>query len=54
MATRLTKLGFSQVYMLTGGLAQWKSDNQPVTRDKSPTRKKPKRDASRDAGDNND
>ena len=54
MATRLTKLGFSQVYMLTGGLAQWKSDNQPVTRDKSPTRKKPKRDASREAGDNND
>lgn len=46
MATRLVKLGFTQVYMLTGGLAQWKSENQPVTKDKSPARKKPKRDNS--------
>lgn len=44
MATRLVKLGFTQVHMLSGGLAQWKSENQPVTKDKSPARKKPKRD----------
>ncbi len=44
MATRLVKLGFTQVHMLSGGLAQWRSENQPVTKDKSPARKKPKRD----------
>lgn len=44
MATRLVKLGFTQVHMLSGGLAQWISENQPVTKDKSPARKKPKRD----------
>lgn len=32
MAGRLVKLGFEDVYVLRGGLAQWISDNQPVTR----------------------
>lgn len=32
VATRLTKMGFEQVYLLKGGLAQWLADNQPVTR----------------------
>ncbi len=40
MASRLTKLGFEQVHVLKGGLAQWRSDNQPVTRGKG--RSKPK------------
>lgn len=44
MATRLCKLGFEKVYMLSGGLAQWKSDAQPVTKEKSQARKKPKSD----------
>lgn len=34
MATRLTKLGFSDVNLLHGGLLQWTSDQQPVTRGK--------------------
>ncbi len=34
MANRLVKLGFAQVYMLSGGLTQWASDNQPVSRHK--------------------
>ncbi len=34
MATRLTKLGFSDVNVLRGGLVQWTSDQQPVTRGK--------------------
>lgn len=34
MATRLTRMGFSQVHALKGGLAQWRADNQPVTRGK--------------------
>ncbi|MEE4295460.1 MAG: rhodanese-like domain-containing protein [Wenzhouxiangella sp.] len=32
MANRLVKLGFEQVYALTGGLTQWTSDNQPISR----------------------
>lgn len=35
MATRLVKLGFEDVNLLRGGLAQWISDQQPVTRGKS-------------------
>jgi rhodanese-related sulfurtransferase len=36
---RLVKLGFSQVKMLSGGLAQWINDKQPVSRDKGKSRK---------------
>ena len=42
MANRLVKLGFTQVYALTGGLAQWTSDNQPVSRHKDKSAKKGK------------
>jgi rhodanese-related sulfurtransferase len=42
MANRLVKLGFSQVYMLSGGLTQWVSDNQPVSRHKDQSSRKPK------------
>ncbi len=35
MANRLVKLGFEQVHVLRGGLTQWVSDNQPVTRQKA-------------------
>lgn len=35
MATRLVKLGFEDVNVLRGGLAQWISDSQPVTRGKA-------------------
>ena len=34
MANRLTRLGFTNVNVLSGGLAQWTSDQQPVTRHK--------------------
>jgi len=34
MASRLVKLGFDNVSVLRGGLAQWISDQQPVTRGK--------------------
>lgn len=34
MANRLTKLGFTNVHLLAGGLAQWISDQQPVSRHK--------------------
>ncbi len=40
MANRLVKLGFENVKMLTGGLAQWESDKQPVSREKKPISKK--------------
>jgi len=40
MANRLVKLGFEQVYALTGGLAQWTSDNQPISRHKDKSSKK--------------
>ena len=35
MAKRLVQLGFEDVNVLRGGLAQWTSDQQPVTRGKS-------------------
>ena len=34
MANRLSRLGFTNVNVLTGGLTQWISDQQPVTRHK--------------------
>lgn len=43
MATRLVKMGFEDVRMLTGGLAQWESDKQPVTRDKPKSAKQDKK-----------
>ncbi len=48
MATRLAKMGFTQVYMLSGGLTQWLSDNQPVARaskDKAAKKGKPRKKA---------
>lgn len=42
MANRLVKLGFTQVYMLSGGLTQWLSDNQPISRHKDKSSKKGK------------
>lgn len=42
MATRLTKLGFEDVNLLRGGLAQWISDQQPVARGKQGKQGKPK------------
>lgn len=42
MAGRLVKLGFSEVYVLAGGLAQWISDQQPVSRQKGAAKKKDK------------
>ncbi|MDT8408633.1 MAG: rhodanese-like domain-containing protein [Wenzhouxiangellaceae bacterium] len=35
MATRLTRMGFNDVNVLRGGLAQWVADQQPVSRGKS-------------------
>lgn len=32
MAGRLTKMGFTEVHVLKGGLAQWRADNQPVVK----------------------
>ena len=40
MANRLVKLGFEQVFALAGGLMQWTSDNQPISRHKDKTSKK--------------
>jgi rhodanese-related sulfurtransferase len=34
MATRLARLGFANVHLLSGGLTQWQADQQPVTRHK--------------------
>jgi len=34
MASRLVKLGFTNVNVLAGGLTQWMSDQQPVSRHK--------------------
>lgn len=44
MATRLTKLGFDQVYVLRGGLNQWISDGQPTSRAKGAGKKSAPRD----------
>ncbi|MFP4207695.1 MAG: rhodanese-like domain-containing protein [Wenzhouxiangella sp.] len=49
MANRLVKLGFEQVYALNGGLAQWVSDNQPVSRHKDKSGKKGKAHKKKDA-----
>jgi rhodanese-related sulfurtransferase len=35
MATRLCKLGFTEVSVLRGGLSQWVADQQPLTRGKA-------------------
>lgn len=35
MANKLVKLGFSNVHVLSGGLTQWISDQQPVSRHKA-------------------
>ncbi|MEM7054542.1 MAG: rhodanese-like domain-containing protein [Pseudomonadota bacterium] len=35
MASRLTKMGFSEVYVLKGGLINWVADKQPVSRGKA-------------------
>lgn len=40
MANRLVKLGFSDVSVLAGGLAQWASDQQPISRHKGAAKKK--------------
>jgi len=42
MANRLVKLGFTEVKMLSGGLAQWESDKQPITREKQSSKKSKK------------
>ena len=39
MATRLTKMGFIEVYVLKGGLLQWTADKQPVSRGKQAGKK---------------
>ena len=43
MANRLVKLGFENVKMLAGGLAQWESDKQPISREKGTSSKKEKK-----------
>ncbi len=40
MANRLVKMGFGEVKMLSGGLAQWEADKQPISRDKATSKKK--------------
>ncbi len=49
LANRLVGLGFTDVHVLAGGLAQWVSDQQPVSRQKgaskAPTDKKKKKKA---------
>jgi rhodanese-related sulfurtransferase len=42
MAARLVKLGFTNVNVLAGGLVQWSSDQQPVSRQKGAASKKEK------------
>lgn len=54
MANRLVKLGFSQVHALSGGLAQWMSDNQPVSRHKDKGGKKGKQRGKKQQADNNE
>ncbi|GEM_PF-15701 len=38
MAGKLTKMGFSDVAVLGGGLVQWRADNQPVTTGHKPAK----------------
>ncbi|MDX1625904.1 MAG: rhodanese-like domain-containing protein [Wenzhouxiangellaceae bacterium] len=40
MANRLTRMGFQEVYVLAGGLGQWTSDKQPVSRGRDARRGK--------------
>lgn len=42
MANRLVKLGFTNINVLSGGLTQWVSDQQPVSRQKGAAKKKDK------------
>lgn len=54
MASRLVKLGFTNVNVLAGGLTQWLGDQQPVTRHKgagksSDARRGPKKKADKSA-----
>lgn len=51
MATRLVKLGFEDVNLLRGGLAQWISDQQPVTRGKQTKQSKQGKQGKRGAPD---
>lgn len=50
MATRLTKLGFEQVHVLKGGLTQWRTDNQPISRGKGKPKAKQSANRNKDAG----
>ena len=52
MANRLIKLGFDQVYALAGGLTQWVSDNQPISRHKDKGGKKGKSRKKQDTAEN--
>ncbi len=47
MANRLIKLGFANVKMLAGGLVQWESDKQPISREKGAPSKKEKKKANK-------
>ncbi|MGY6587278.1 MAG: rhodanese-like domain-containing protein [Wenzhouxiangella sp.] len=44
MANKLVGLGFQQVNVLAGGMAQWLADQQPVSRAKGSGKKKDKKD----------
>lgn len=44
MANKLVGLGFQQVNVLAGGMAQWQADQQPVSRAKGSNKKKDKKD----------
>ncbi|MCH8479497.1 MAG: rhodanese-like domain-containing protein [Wenzhouxiangella sp.] len=47
IANRLVGLGFTQVHVLGGGLAQWVADQQPVSRQKAARKKDKPQDGSR-------
>lgn len=51
MATRLTKMGFAEVYVLKGGLLQWMTDKQPVSRGKQTGKKSDKKSDKKKSGD---
>ena len=44
MANKLVGLGFQQVNVLAGGMAQWQADQQPVSRAKGSGKKKDRKD----------
>lgn len=52
MANRLVKLGFERIHVLAGGLTQWVSDNQPISRHKDKTGKKDKSRKKQDPAEN--